>query len=336
MVVLLSFRLLSNPHRELRSSQWPIGTRYYPFVTSEAVEREVLPTLTVAGAGVAQVIDYAPGSDLGPRRLFDYEFVWILSGSATWTLHRGDGPRRPGSPLSLRPGTLLLAPSGVVDSFRWDPAQQTRHAWAHFRVEDSARLPDPDTWPLLRDLSTAPVLDGICSYLLELSNQPLAAAQPRSAQLLALLLDLFVRGPLAERPLPTAPPLVLAAMDAARRIWQVDGVRLITVDELARAASVSAGHLYRIFREHYGCGPAHALELIRLSRAAGMIQRSNASLAEVARASGFANAYHLSRRFGAAYGVPPGRYRRDHPTSDPQAPVRHAGLHQVAYLLSRP
>jgi AraC family transcriptional regulator len=151
---------------------------------------------------------------------------------------------------------------------------------------------------------------------------------------LALLLDLFARGPLAERPLPSAPPLVMAAMEAARRIWQVDGVRLITVGELARAARVSAGHLYRIFREHYGCGPAYALELIRLSRAAMMIQRSNASIVNVARASGFANAYHLSRRFSAACGVPPGKYRRDQSTSDPKAPVRTAGLHQVAYLLS--
>ena len=302
------------------------------------MEREVLPTLTVAGGGVAQVIDYAPGSNLGPRRLLDYEFVWILSGSATWTLHRGGGPRRPAAsgPLALRPGALLLAPSGVTDSFRWDPALPTRHAWAHFRVGDSARLPDPATWPLVRDLSSAPVLEGICSYLVELSSQPLAAAQPRSAQLLALLLDLFVRGPLAERPLPTDPPLAMAAMDAARRIWRTDGVRLITVEELARAANVSVGHLYRVFREHYGCGPAHALELIRLSRAALMVQRSNASLVEIARASGFANAYHLSRRFSATYGVPPGRYRRQQPTSDPQAPVRVAGLHQVANLLARP
>jgi AraC-like DNA-binding protein len=307
-------------------------------VTLWAVEQEVLPTLTVAGAGVAQVIDYAPGSNLGPRRLIDFEFVWILSGSATWTIHRGGGLRGPaaGRPLLLRPGTLLLAPSGVVDSFQWDPAQPTRHAWAHFRIDDSARLPDPATWPLVHDLSTVPVLEGICSYLIELSNQPLAAAQPRSAQLLALLLDLVVRGPLAERPLPTAPPLVIAAMDAARRIWQAEGVRLIAVDELARAANVSAGNLYRIFRQHYGCGPAHALELIRLSRAAMMVQRSNASLADVARECGFADAYHLSRRFSAAFGVPPGRYRRDQPTSDPQAPVRDAGLHQVANLLSRP
>jgi AraC family transcriptional regulator len=301
------------------------------------IEREVLPTLTVAGAGVAQVIEYAPGSNLGPRRLTDYEFVWILNGSATWTRHRGGASDLGvGRPLSLRPGALLLAPSGVVDSFQWDRTQPTRHAWAHFRLEDSARLPDPATWPLVRDLRTAPVLDGICSYLVELSSQPLAAARPRSAQLLALLLDLFVRGPLAERPLPTDPPLVTVAVDAARRIWQTDGVRLITVDELARAAGVSAGHLYRVFGEHYGCGPAHALELIRLSRAAMMVQRSNASLAEVARASGFANAYHLSRRFSAAYGVPPGRYRRDQPTADPQAPVRAAGLHQLAHLLSRP
>ena len=337
MVVSLWFVIVSNPHMGSGSNQWPINTHYCLIMTLWATELEVLPTLTLGGAGVVQVIDYAPGSSLGPRRLIDYEFVWILSGSATWTTHRGSGLRgvAASTPLSLQPGTLLLAPSGVVDSFQWDPAQSTRHAWAHFRVEDSARLPDPATWPLVRDLSTAPVLDGICSYLIELSNQRLAAAQPRSAQFLALLLDLFVRGPLAERPLPTAPPLVMAAMDAARRIWQADGVRLVNVDELARAASVSAGHLYRIFREHYGCGPAYALELVRLSRAAMMVQRSNASLADIARETGFANPYHLSRRFRAAYGVPPGTYRRDQPTSDPQAPVRAAGLQQVAYLLSR-
>jgi transcriptional regulator GlxA family with amidase domain len=64
-----------------------------------------------------------------------------------------------------------------------------------------------------------------------------------------------------------------------------------------------------------------------------MLQRSNASLGEVAAGCGFANAYHLSRRFRTAYGVPPGAYRRDAAGSDPMAPVRSAGLLPVAHLL---
>jgi hypothetical protein len=57
--------------------QWQSGIHNYLMVTLWMAERETAPTLTVAGAGVAQVIDYAPGSNLGPRRLIDYEFVWI-------------------------------------------------------------------------------------------------------------------------------------------------------------------------------------------------------------------------------------------------------------------
>ena len=219
-------------------------------MTPPPVELDALPGIEVDGAGMVQVIDYAPGSTLGPRRLVDHEFVWILSGSATWTVHhpggRGDLAGRPS--LTLRPGTLLLAPSGVTDSFRWDPAHPTRHAWAHLRVDDPAGLPDPACWPLTRSLTGSPVLGGLCDYLIELADQPLATARRRSDQLLALLLDLFVRGPLAEPPPPTTTPVVGAAIDAARRIWQAEGVRLVEVDELAAAANVSVGHLHRTFR----------------------------------------------------------------------------------------
>lgn len=294
-----------------------------------------LPTVSVEGAGVVDVVDYQPGSTYGPRELVDFEFLWLLQGSAVWEVHRGCSTRAavPGRSLTLRPGTLLLAPTGAVDSFRWDRVEVSRHAWAHFRVTDPALLPDPAGWPVVRSLTAAPVLGALCGYLIELGASPSGAARERSDQLLGLLLDLFVRGPL-EEPASAVPDLVAAAVAAVRTVWAVEGVRLVEVDELAAAACVSAGHLFRVFRQHYACGPARVLELVRLSRAAVMVQRSNASLDEVAAATGFANAYHLSRRFRAAYGVPPGGYRRHHATDDPMAPVRDAGLLPIARLLA--
>jgi AraC family transcriptional regulator len=282
-----------------------------------------------------QLVDYPPGSRFGPRTLEDYEFLWILAGSAVWTLHHREpaATLRASAPVTLRPGMLLLAPAGAVDSFTWDPERSTRHAWAHFRVQDDGPLPAPDTWPLVRSMSAAPVLDGLCSYLIGLGSQPSPASRQRSDQLLSLLLDLFVRGPLEEH-VPTEPTAVIAAARAASAIWAAEGVRLVEVHELAAAAHVSPGHLYRVFRQRYGCGPARALELIRLSRAAVMVQRSNASLAEVAAGSGFANAYHLSRRFREAYGTPPSTYRRSQPSTDPMAPVLSAGLQPFARLLA--
>lgn len=294
-----------------------------------------MPSVAVEGAGVVRVIDYLPGSTYGPRELVDFEFLWLMRGSAVWTVHSG-GPllgSRVSAPIVLLPGTLLLAPTGAVDSFTWDPTTTSRHAWAHFRVTDAAQLPDPQTWPTTRDMAAAPVLSGLCRYLEVLGGQQSHEARQRSDQLLGLLLDLFVRGPLAE-PAAALPDLVAAAATAAAQLWAADGVRLVEVHELAAATSVSVGHLYRVFREHCGQGPARVLELVRLSRAAVMLQRSNASLAEVAAACGFANAYHLSRRFRTAYDVPPGAYRRDAARSDPMAPVRSAGLLPVAHLLT--
>ena len=89
---------------------------------------------------------------------------------------------------------------------------------------------------------------------------------------------------------------------------------------------VSPGHLFRIFRTEYGCSPARALEIIRLARAAILLQRSNATLAEIAHRCGFANPYHFSRRFAAVYGLPPGRFRGQPDIRDPYDQARQLGL----------
>lgn len=334
--------MLPHPDIGVRGGQCPRRAHYYLIVTSEPESAgpqpppsPALPQVSVGGAGVVQVVDYQPGSSFGPRELVDFEFVWLLQGSAVWTVHRGCPTRaaRPDRLVTVLPGSLLLAPAGAVDSFHWDRDVVSRHAWAHFRVDDPGPLPDPAGWPVLRDLAGAPVLSGLCHYLEDLGAQHTATARARSDQLIGLLLDLFVRGPFEELPAPVPQP-VAAAVEAVRRIWSADGVRLVEVDELAGAACVSVGHLFRVFRQHYGCGPARVLELVRLSRAAVLLQRSNASLAEVADATGFANAYHLSRRFGAVYGAPPGAYRRRHGAADPVAPLREAGLLALAGALA--
>lgn len=278
--------------------------------------------------------DYPAAATFGPRRLTDYEFVWILRGSAQWTVHSASDDHPSGSAHSypLRPGALALARSGTIDSYQWDPLRTSTHAYVHLTMADSAELVDPHTWPAVRSLERSPILSGICSYLLELSGQQAAAARKRSDELVALLLDLFISGPLAE-PESSMDPHVAAMIDWVRTIWREQGLQIVAVEELAVAANVSSGHAHRLFREAYGCGPARALELVRLARAAVALQRSNATLSEVADRSGFANPYHFSRRFTATYGVPPGGFRSAPDSPDPYEPVRHAGLLPVAHAL---
>jgi len=282
------------------------------------------------------VADYPSGAGFGPRRLRDHEFIWMLAGEARHTIHPGTGPDADRDrDVVLAPGTLGLSRSGTVESYRWDPRRPSRHAYLHFTVADRGGLPDEAGWPETRSFAAAPVLEGLCTYLLDLAGQQSERARARSDQVLGLLLEVFVSGPF-HQPDHQLPPVVAVVVDHVRRTWAADGTRPVGVPELATAAHVSHGHLYRVFREGYGVGPARALELVRLSRAAVQLQRTDASIAEVASLMGFGDPYHFSRRFRSVHGSPPGRYRNLPGEPDALGPVRVAGLLPLAHALSEP
>lgn len=267
--------------------------------------------------------DYPPGATFGPRRMSDYEFVWLLRGSAIWTVDNDQ--------QLLRPGTLALAQPDIVDRYQWDKDHTSTHAYVHFSLTGDDQPCRP--WPVVRGLAAFPVLDGICHYLLQLAADRSAESAARRDQLLALMVDIFVSGPVPSHGAPELPPIVITIADRVRMDWDRNGIRPLSVDALAGFADVSAGHLHRVFREHVGLAPGRALELIRLARAASTLRRSSASIAEVAALTGFANPYHFSRRFSGTYGVPPGRYRQAEDPVDPLVPLQDSGLLQLSYLL---
>lgn len=289
------------------------------------------PELRIVKRQSVRIADYPAGATFGPRELFDEEFIWLLRGSATWTVQSGWG--RPGERIALRPGILALSRLGTVDHLQWDPGTVSTHGYAHFTVSGAERLGPRESWPRVRDMAASPVLSGLVGYLLELAKIPGGQAAERTDELLALLLDLFVTGPFADSPLGQLPDALLAIIEATRAIWIAEGMRIVRVSELADRASISAGHVFRLFREHFGVGPSRVLELVRLVRAATWLQRSNATLAEIAARAGFANAYHFSRRFTGAYGTAPGAFRRRGTTSDPYEILRSPALVSLAQLL---
>lgn len=289
------------------------------------------PPITVVKRQSVRVADYPAGATFGPRELFDDEFVWLLRGSAVWTVQRGRC--LPGEQIVLRPGMLALSRLGTVDHLQWDPDTTSTHAYAHFTVSGADRLGPRESWPRVRDLSAAPVLSGLTTYLLELAELTGERAAERTDQLLALMLDLFVTGPFGSSPMEGLPDVLITIVEATRMLWINEGMRIVSVEELAAAANVSPGHVFRLFRDSFGVGPARVLELVRLVRAATWLQRSNSTLAEIAARAGFANAYHFSRRFSAAYGSAPGAFRRRGTTSDPYEILRSPALVSLAQVL---
>ena len=273
--------------------------------------------LTVSGCGVAV---YPPGATFGPRRLEDFEFVWLLQGTAEWLYDLGS--------IALGPNSLLLGRPGITDSFVWDRTRPTRHAYLHFRLDGClAWLPDSARWPLVRTLPDDDPLRPLLRYVLSLGEHRSSTHQQTTQEVLRLLLTLFVQGPLPDHDEQRLPPHLDTLAAFVRHAWAPPApTRPLSLQDLAAGACLSAGYLSRVFRQHYGIGPVAAFELLRLARAATLLVRSNLSVAAVAHDCGFANPYHFSRRFHRRYGQPPGRYRHASPRPKPAEPLARAGL----------
>lgn len=241
---------------------------------------------------------YPPGTSYGPRRLTDFELVWLRTGSAQW---HGGGEH---ADLRLRAGDLLLIPPGPSDVFRWDGQVPTRHGYVHFRAD-----PAPASGPLLSRGQAHGPLGGLLEFLLWLGEARRPGWRERAGELVAVIVQVLTAGPLPE-PARPEPAVLATALDYVRRQWTT-AMRPLTLSELAAAACVSPSYLSRVFRKHYGCPPGAALELVRLERARTMLTRSNLSIGQVADACGFADPLYFSRRFRAAHAIAPSAYRRD-------------------------
>jgi AraC-like DNA-binding protein len=93
-----------------------------------------------------------------------------------------------------------------------------------------------------------------------------------------------------------------------REMLHAEYARDIRLDDLARETGRSRFQVNRAFQTATGLPPHRYLTNIRLEHARALLAAGDAP-AEVAAAVGFADQSHLSRRFRAAYGVTPGRFR---------------------------
>lgn len=272
------------------------------------------------------LVEFPPAASFGPRELQDYEFVWLLRGSATCTI---DTPGLPRRRFDLVPGRLLLSQPGMTDEYHWTPTTVSRHAYVHFSLADPVPAEIRSVWPLTRALTADDPMASICRYLtwLPRSHDPRAVAAIGTS--IDFLLRLFVDGPLTAADSDSGRHLNRLADWLAQR-WRASGVGPVAVGELAAGVGLSPGHLSRICRTELGVGPAKIVELLRLGRAAVLLRRSNLSVGQVADACGFVDPFHFSRRFRQAYLVPPRTYRAGTDPAFDADPLARAGLLPLA------
>jgi AraC-like DNA-binding protein len=90
-----------------------------------------------------------------------------------------------------------------------------------------------------------------------------------------------------------------------------DYAQPLNVEELARGANMSAGHLSRQFRTAFGESPYSYLMTRRIERAMTLLRRGDLSVTDVCFAVGCSSLGTFSTRFTELVGVPPSVYRAD-------------------------
>lgn len=259
-------------------------------------------TLQLTMVSVAGIASYPPGATFGPRRMREYEFVWMIQGDAEYC-HGTDW-------VSAPQGSIVLCRPGATDFFRWDPKRLTRHGYLHFQIDSvPSYWPSRTAWPFV----CVPHCDEI---LLPLFRYLLAQVEQSPSQSCRLALDLmltaFVTGESGTALIPSEE--LPEAVERATRYFsarlEADPAAEIGLKDMARAACVTPEHLCRIFKMATGRTPIETVRLARLDRAATLLARTNYTVGEISTMCGFASPFHFSRRFRNGYGLSPRELRR--------------------------
>lgn len=103
----------------------------------------------------------------------------------------------------------------------------------------------------------------------------------------------------------------LPMMEQVRNYLEAHADRSVRSEELEALTGHDRYGLARQFRAAFGTSPYRYLVMRRLERARTAIAQGT-PLVTAAVQAGFSDQAHLSRQFAAAYGMPPGRWRRLH------------------------
>ena len=100
-----------------------------------------------------------------------------------------------------------------------------------------------------------------------------------------------------------------------QRLWEMEQYLSshlredLTMEELASRFGITTPHFRALFRKHFNAAPMHYLHVLRLNKAARLLQFYPYSCKEVAEMTGFRDPLYFSRCFRRFWGVAPSDYR---------------------------
>ncbi|MDD5201442.1 MAG: AraC family transcriptional regulator [Terrimicrobiaceae bacterium] len=244
---------------------------------------------------------YRPGGHLGPREQKAFQLVVLLSGSLRVTVD--------GAAYNLAPGDAILQNAGHRELYRFSKEQESEHSWCHI----SPRLLSRDDVRLLRAVTgvhKAPspihllIEEGLAAGTHDRADLHAAMAAMARACLLLFAAHVRIVGERAAS-IPAHP-----ALDRATELAATHSATLRSAGDLARRAGISTTHLRFLCRRAGRESPSAMLRRLKAERAIQLIRSTGLTLAEIADACGYANAFHLSRAVRQRTGHSPRSLRR--------------------------
>jgi AraC family transcriptional regulator len=214
----------------------------------------------------------------------------------------------------MLPGAFSLMPAGLTTVTQWrQPMHVASFEFSPSLVEQlvEGEAPAPSEQLIgCRNVNDPVLFDLTCRVVAELE----APSEPLYGEMLclALVMQLMeLRGRIGIKPPRRGERL---SPLQARRVLDYAHAHLgdcLSISSLARVAGLSAAHFARAFRATFKESPHRRILRWRLERAAGMVIRRGASLAEAAVAAGFCDQAHFTHAMRLHFDMTPGSLLRN-------------------------
>ena len=123
----------------------------------------------------------------------------------------------------------------------------------------------------------------------------------------ALTLELLAEGARLASNVASAPPRWL---ETIHDLLRAEFSQLLSLDQIAGSVGVHPSHLARVFRKAHGCTIGDYVRNLRIEFACDRLRTTDASLVEIALASGFSDQSHFSKNFKRQTGMSPAIFKK--------------------------
>jgi AraC-like DNA-binding protein len=223
-----------------------------------------------------------------------------------WRFYYNDAPGAgmivSGKNVELVPEKYYLVPPGTAFT-TWQRGNP-RQFYMHFDAP-------PDWHKVKRELYTFGMTENIMNFILTIERElrPGPEYYTEKGGLLCVSLASLALSMIPGEDLRRGGPseFVTAAMEKMR----ADPGRRTTVEEMAEDAGVGADVFIRAFRRHTGASPYNWLTMLRMEKAAALLESTEIPVDEITGLCGYSDRFHFSRLFKKKTGVTPAAHRRN-------------------------